>query len=691
MSVRRASKTRSAKPNKTSAGAMLRRQVVMTKKPAHAGPGWRAMGEHYTQLCEYRSDRYDLTVFVAPGATQFAADEGFNRDAPPGYYLPTHARIALDGDLIPVSPEQLDTTDPEHFKALSTLQGVFVHELGHAMHSDSIRPAWESKYHDVVRLLEEIRMEARTCEDREDNHKWLRASASNLIVAENSGKTPSNKSEAASLAVLVVGRLYAGSLTDTDVADVDAVLATIFDPAEHAELHSILKDTCAVADGDCDALIDCARRLIDLCQEDGDGDGDGEGEGAGGEGDGEGSEGSGKADSAGKGKGKGKGKASGSDDVEDGSGSGSGDEDSDGDGEGGSGSASGDEDSDSEDEDGSGSGEDGEDSDGENPWEKLSEAVAKAAADAQEQAAEELQADAAGEDVEDVADAAREDARNTARGDLDDADAELTDNHDSDDGGSHGRGRRSSRVTFGPREPQTPERHQRNKLAKILRRARWRDRDSITVSSIVPPGRLRAREAMRGSAERSMGRAVSAKPFKQTKRRTVEQPKLKVAVLCDVSGSMGGVVGAVSSAMWVVANAVNDCEGKMVGVAFGDEARIVVEPGKAPKRVLDFPANGGMESIGSAMQLADEQLDLSNPMGPRLVIIVSDGYWTSDREATLANDEMRRVQATGAKIIQVNLGSEPIDHGADQIVTLTDAEQMADLIGNACVTALKNH
>jgi len=585
--------------SKTAVGALLRKRAAMTVSPAAAGPGWRALSTHYSKLAEARSTRDDLNVVIAPGITAFTASERKGKKKPaPGYYMPATARIALDGNILPVPPEKLDMSDMEHFRALAALQGVFVHEVGHADHTDSMRAAHRSKFGQAVTLLEEIRMEARRIEDRPADAKWLRAASRRLILDEMD-EDPKSKWAAAHTAVLTEGRVAAGSLNASDVEDVTEVLEEIFDADELDELRSIMLDATAIEDGDTDGMIAVAERLTLLFPpEDGDGDGDGLG-GAGG---------------------------------------------------------------------------------------KLAAAAAGAGAKAEEEAAEELADDEDGEELEEAAEEVAEDPE------VEDDDDEPLDD-DAEDASpskvSHGRGRSGRAVRWSHAAPDPRERKERNKLSAILKKARWRDRDKTTISSITPPGRVKMREAMRGAADRSAGRPTTAKPFKRTKRRFVEQPKLKVAVLVDASGSMGRYSEDISSAMWIVSGAVHDIQGEMCGVAFGEEARLVVAPGKPSATVNVFSADAGFEAIGSAMTLADDTIRLGDPTGPRLVVIVSDGHWVDPRECTLGEQEIERLQATGAKIIQVGIGGEPLQHGPDVAAQIDNGLELADVVGAACLEALR--
>lgn len=584
---------------KTAAGSLLRRRAAMTVNPAAAGPGWRALSEHYTNLAETRSGRDDLNVVVAPRATAFTKDEREGRSKPaPGYYMPSAARIALDGTMLPVPPEKLDTDEPDHFKALAAMQGVFEHEVGHAMHTDSVNDAFNTKgLGEAVRVLEEIRMEARHIDHRPEAAKWLRASCQRLIMAEVEEAT--NKQQAAHQAILTEGRVAAGSMKIEDVEQISDVLEEIFEDDELGELRSIMADTVEIEDGDNDALRAVAQRLVELLPADG-----------------AGGEGIGSAGSA------------------------------------------------------------------------LGEAIAKGAGGAEADAAEDLESSPEGGEAEEATESVQDDDEVKKMDEDDDLDPDAPEA--SPPTKAHGRGGtgRGVRWTDRPAEPQ--ERVERKRMAEKFKKARWRDREKVMVSSTVPPGRLRSREAVRGAAERALGRPSTAKPFRKPKRRQIEQPKMRVGILCDASGSMGPYVDQLAQSMWILSGAVYDAEGKMTGIAFGEEARVVVDPGKPSPTVQRFPADGGYESIGSAVQLADELLGLAEPHGPRMLVIVSDGHWVDHHECELGDMEIARLQATGVKVVQVGIGHAPRLHGADEAVTITEASELAELVGNACLDALRS-
>lgn len=253
----------------------------------------------------------------------------------------------------------------------------------------------------------------------------------------------------------------------------------------------------------------------------------------------------------------------------------------------------------------------------------------------------------------------------------------------------HGFGDSRHGVRSKERDPRPEERAQRNRLAAMLRKARWRDRTMRRTASELPPGRLKVREAVRGSAERKAKRMPTARPWERKKRVHVDQPRIKAAVLVDVSGSMGPFVDGIASSLWVLSNAIRDAEGTVCGVAFGDEARLVLRPEKSAKKVLEFPADGGHEMIADAIDVANNLMGLESDDCPRLVVIVSDGHWVERHQSDKADVQIAALRARGCKVVQVGMKNPPVDHGADRCCVLKESHELSTVVGVACVDALK--
>ena len=87
--------------------------------------------------------------------------------------------------------------------------------------------------------------------------------------------------------------------------------------------------------------------------------------------------------------------------------------------------------------------------------------------------------------------------------------------------------RRGGPATAGTREPTEDEKAAARRLARALRNATIGQRAAVTTTSATPPGRLKMRQAMAGSAQRAAGALPTAEPFSRTTRRRVPAPPLQ--------------------------------------------------------------------------------------------------------------------------------------------------------------------
>jgi len=240
-------------------GQRLARKALAGFDPESLEPGWRALSAHYTEDARTRAAEPGISVIAGPGRALDA----------PGVWIPSVLRIGLDGAMLPVEPQDLDLVFGEHFRALATLHGVYIHEVGHALHtSRAPREGIPEDVHDAWALLEEVRMEARVCDDDPDNARWLRTSARRLILDELEAE---GIGDPCGVSVLLDGRVIAGSLMSTDIPDaVRTALDAGIGDHRRAELADIVFEATRVGDADClgPPMLDLAERLAALRAED---------------------------------------------------------------------------------------------------------------------------------------------------------------------------------------------------------------------------------------------------------------------------------------------------------------------------------------------------------------------------------------------------------------------------------------
>jgi len=144
--------------------------------------------------------------------------------------------------------------------------------------------------------------------------------------------------------------------------------------------------------------------------------------------------------------------------------------------------------------------------------------------------------------------------------------------------------------------------------------------------SVLPPGRLRGREAVRQAAERNMGLMSTATPWRTTKRDRTRTKPVVVGVLTDTSGSMSWAQKFVADFAWMMSVAGARVGARSAAVTFGDSAEAVTAPGKVPQMVRERRANGGTEKFDDAAAAIEGVLRLGVPSNAaKILFIVSDG------------------------------------------------------------------
>ncbi|MBV7706492.1 hypothetical protein NOVA_27270 [Nocardia nova] len=250
-------------------------------------------------------------------------------------------------------------------------------------------------------------------------------------------------------------------------------------------------------------------------------------------------------------------------------------------------------------------------------------------------------------------------------------------------------GRSSRRRT---RAPQAEERSAARVLARALNTASQRERAVVTSTSAVPPGRLRMRGAMAREAQRAAGAIPTAEPFIRTTRRATPIPPLRVGIACDVSGSMWAYAAPTASSAWIIAQAaaLATMPAATATVTFGKKVAPITYPGTAPAHVTEFTCPDSEEALDDAIDALDGALALSRPENTRLLVIISDGYYTGHHR-TRAQQRIDRLRATGCAVLWLAPDTryrKPLTNTTVHVIG--DPATTAAAIANAAVTAVRN-
>lgn len=237
-----------------------------------------------------------------------------------------------------------------------------------------------------------------------------------------------------------------------------------------------------------------------------------------------------------------------------------------------------------------------------------------------------------------------------------------------------------------PRPPRPDEHAAARRLAVRLRAAATREPVTTRHAAATPPGRLRTRAAMTAAAQRAAGQVPTAQPWQRTRRRPAPDPRLALAVLVDVSGSMDPFAAPMSSAAWILAHAAARLDAATTTLAFGDGVTVLVAPGQRPGQVREMTATSGSDGFDQAVAVADRLLGLTTPGTVRILAVVSDGQFPDIPRHQAAVDTLRHAGCAVLWLHPAGLSSHTYP-GATTVV-VDDPARCIDLIARAAATAL---
>jgi hypothetical protein len=178
--------------------------------------------------------------------------------------------ILVDGDLFGCDPADMpDPPSHDQMKSLMVVVGVTYHECGHGNHTPS--PAeYEAVPKELLadaRTLEEARMEARANESHPRCTTYLRAAVGKVLLEHAPGPpaTPLTRAEAVRQAALVLGRVPAGTLLQSEVTAAEAEFVQVLGAEDVGSVKAVVADVCRASDTDAiPALIEGARKLAEI-------------------------------------------------------------------------------------------------------------------------------------------------------------------------------------------------------------------------------------------------------------------------------------------------------------------------------------------------------------------------------------------------------------------------------------------
>lgn len=243
------------------------------------------------------------------------------------------------------------------------------------------------------------------------------------------------------------------------------------------------------------------------------------------------------------------------------------------------------------------------------------------------------------------------------------------------------------------RKPNASERSAAVIVARMLEKAKYRERDLTEVSSVLPPGRLRTKTLVQASALKTKGVIETVEPWRKTVRKHTEDPNLTVGVLVDISGSMNSAMQPMATTAWVMSEAVRRVQGRTAMVYFGEDIFPTLKAGQHLTNVDVYTAYDGTEKFDKAFKALDGALNLINGSGARLLVVVSDGNYT-DKETKAARRRISQCEQAGVAVLWL-----PFDSGGSAkrllressvqpLTGVLDPAEAATEIGKAAASAL---
>jgi Mg-chelatase subunit ChlD len=251
----------------------------------------------------------------------------------------------------------------------------------------------------------------------------------------------------------------------------------------------------------------------------------------------------------------------------------------------------------------------------------------------------------------------------------------------------HLSGKYAAPAGWWPREPTPAEHTAARQLADRLAKARATPEPAAS-STLLPPGRLRTRQAITADAQATAGATPTAQPWQRRSHTPPPKPTLHLGVLVDVSGSMRAYAKAMSSAGWILAHAAHRNQAVTATIAFGPATTLLIGPRQRPTHVLDMHTGGGTSTFIDAVKLADHLLGLRRTRTLRLLTVVSDGHLSNMEPAQRLISTLHRA---GCAVLWLHPDGRA-GHTFTHTTTITVASPVEAIaaISDAAVTAIAN-
>jgi len=234
------------------------------------------------------------------------------------------------------------------------------------------------------------------------------------------------------------------------------------------------------------------------------------------------------------------------------------------------------------------------------------------------------------------------------------------------------------------RKPTSLERSSAVLVAKLLEKAKYRERDVVVHNQVVPAGKLRSRALVQSKALKSKGIHTPIELWKTKTRKQTDEPTLTIGVMVDISGSMGSAMNPMATTAWVLSEAGRRVQARTAMVYFGADVFPALSVGQHLEEVEVYSASDWTEQFDTAFQAVDGMSNLLYGTGARLLVVVSDGNFTNP-ESRKAKEWLDECKRNGVAVLWI--GYDNSVAGASFIVKNTDAKLIS--VSNNVVEASK--
>lgn len=213
-------------------------------------------------------------------------------------------------------------------------------------------------------------------------------------------------------------------------------------------------------------------------------------------------------------------------------------------------------------------------------------------------------------------------------------------------------GNGSGSIVTQRRQPTGSERASAVQIAKALEKAKYRERSVHTRKTQAPMGKLIMRNAIQNQALESMGKRGELPSWKSKTRKHTDDPTLRLGVMVDVSGSMGGAMEAMGQTAWIMGEAGRRIQAETAMIYYGSGIFPTLRRGQRLSEVTIYSAPDGTEKFAEAWEALDGELGLTFGDGVRMLVIVSDGNYTPN-QTERAKNIMRECKQNGVAVLWI--------------------------------------